>query len=215
MAGLTKAEMLTDLQFRLNDSSTNPRFSDTIKYRAINDAQLELFEFLPSSELSELENSKLGISTDGAGVTQFSNFTRLAKQNDTLFTPNALRFLSGGYVKSDNTEKHWFNSSLKKTDAWKTENNLLFGNSVKNPVIIDTGTNFEIYPAQETGFNIDIDGYLRCPPNVGSSQDSIFKPTMHFLIVILAELILKNKHDQLIPTMQKYTQDLGITAEGK
>ncbi len=207
---MTRAEMHTSLGNRMNDPSED-RYNSDKKDRAINDAQQEVFEVLPTSELSELETSKFAITpTTTTGVTRNTNYTQLAKDNDTLFKVNAMRFVTGGYVKSDNTEKHWF-KLLNKSELWKTKNNFLFGYSVKSPIIIDTGTYFHIYPAQTTGFNIDIDGYLRAPPDVSGSQNSLFKPTLHFLIVTLAELILKNKHDQLAATINKYTQDLGIS----
>ncbi len=208
---MIRAEMHTSLGNRMNDPSED-RYDSNKKDRAINDAQQEVFEVLPTSELSELEKYKLAILSTDTGVTRNTNYTQLAKDNDTLFTVNALRFVSGGFVKTDNTEKHWF-TLLKKSELWKTNNNFLFGYSVNSPIIIDTGTYFHIYPAQPVGFNIDIDGYLRAPPDVSDSQNSLFKPTLHFLIVTLAELILKNKHDQLGATINKYTQDLGISVK--
>jgi len=205
---MDSSAMKSSLRLRLNDPSTIARFDDDALYRALNDAQLEVFESLKIADLSEFEEPVVDLSAQD-GITTTSIYTRLDKTNAAIFNPNAVRFVSGKYRNSTTNVEYWFNL-LPSSDLWKLKDNLLYADSYKNAVLNDTKKYFYIYPAKPSGYVIDLN-YLRAPADISDEQDCEFKTTLHSLIVRCAEFILKNKPDMVTTTLEKYTQDLVIT----
>jgi len=205
---LTAANMLQSLRNRLNDPDDS--ITDAVKYRALNDSQLEIVQILPREKLIKLTRKVEGEDT-GTGIdSDDSRYLKLTKSETTLFAPDgSLRFVSGLYKESATGYQHWF-KLLGMGELWKIENSLIYSD-YRNPTIIDSGGYYFIYPTLPTGYVFDIN-HIKIPLDISDSQDCELDDNLHFLVVSCAEFILKNTPEQIEITLQKYLKDLGITA---
>jgi len=205
---LTASNMLQSLRNRLNDPDNS--ITDAVKYRALNDSQLEIVQTLPEEKLIKLTREVKGQSTGDGIDADDSRYLKLTKSDITLFAPDgSLRFVSGSYRESATGYTYWFNPLFIRA-KWKIENSLIYSDYT-NPAIFDYGGYYYIYPTLPTGYVFDVN-HIKIPLDISDSQDCELDDRIHFLVINCAEFLLKNTPEQIEITLQKYLKDLGISA---
>ena len=191
------SQMLTNLGFRLNDPNS-VRYIESERYAALNDAQDHLTQTLPLYLITELEDTKEGISSSLGSNSRYSRITK------TDITPNILRFVFGQF-RSSTSSAVYPARIISSVDEGSVENNLLTGHE-KSPAVIERTTSVQFYPALPSGHVIDIT-YIGLQTRIAIGVETELVVTLHPLLVELAELILKGLSHEMDNVIKRF---LGI-----
>ena len=135
-------EAIDSLGMRLEDAN-KVDFTETLRLRALNDAQIKLANMLHTNYLTELQSLKTGVTVT-AGVT--------GTLNNSLLTYNVLRG-EQGIIKCRISSGGLWLHKLDIKDVKRTENSYLQG-TTKNPLFYVFGNKIYVLPTTITSIDV-------------------------------------------------------------